>query len=152
MKLQTLFFGVATCAILFISPLSAKASDFDWAVDLNLRSNANPTRYNSQLGIRFGMGDTRIREIIRRVERPADAYMILRLSEMTSRSPEYIIREYRSKKHQGWGEFAHSIGVKPGSADFKALRSGHDIRDDYDRKDKRNNGNKKPKKNNGKNK
>lgn len=146
MKLHTLFLSAATFAVLFISPLSAKASDFDWALDLNLRSDSNPSRYSSQLGSRFGIQQRRAYDIIRRVDRPADAYMILRLSEMTSRSPDYIIREYRSKKYQGWGDFAHHMGIKPGSADFKAFRNGHDIRDNYDKRDDRKHGHKKSKK------
>ena len=150
MKLYTMIFN-ATVAVLLLSPFSVNADDFDWAVDLNLRSDANPTRYGSQLAVRFGMPDRRVYDIIRRVDRPSDAYLILRLSEMTSRPPEYIIREYRTKKHHGWGEFASSLGVRPGSANYKAFKSGHDIHDNYDRhdnRDKRSNNSKKDKKHN----
>ncbi|MDD3343767.1 MAG: hypothetical protein PHR87_09355 [Sulfurospirillaceae bacterium] len=101
MKLHQILLSMATLAVLLTTPAKTQAADFDWAIDLNQRADANPTLYGSQLAVRFGTVDTKVHDIIRRLDKPADAYMILRLSEMTSRSPEYIIREYHSKKYQG---------------------------------------------------
>jgi hypothetical protein len=98
------------------------------------------------------LGESRIQNIMRVVQEPADAYLILRFAEMSSRSPEYVIEKYREHKKQGWGSIAKSLNIKPGSADFKALKTKHDMyddrggrdsrdhydRNDYDRNDKNN--------------
>jgi hypothetical protein len=53
--------------------------------------------------------------------------MVLRLGEMSSRPTEYVINEYRSGKGKGWGALAKSLGIKPGSKEFHALKGGDDL-------------------------
>ncbi|MDD3343331.1 MAG: hypothetical protein PHR87_07140 [Sulfurospirillaceae bacterium] len=146
MKRQMMFLNAATVAVLFLSPLSVQSADFDWAGDLNVRSSTNPTQYVSQLATRFSMADSKVNAMIKLVDKPADAYMVLRLAEMSSRSPDYVIKEYQSKKHKGWGNLAQSLGIKPGSADFKALKNGHDLHEDNGKQEKRDKKDKKDKK------
>lgn len=64
------------------------------------------------------------------VERPADAYMVFRLGEMSSRPPDYVLGQYKSGKAKGWGVLAKSLGIKPGSKEFHALKRGSDLYDD----------------------
>jgi hypothetical protein len=59
--------------------------------------------------------------------------MILRLGEMSNRPSEYVIEKYKSGKGKGWGALAKSLGIKPGSIEFHALKRGQDFYDDNDR-------------------
>ena len=63
------------------------------------------------------------------VEKPADAYMALRLGEMSRQPTDYVIAKYKSSKGKGWGALAKSLGIKPGSREFHALKRGHDLYD-----------------------
>ena len=38
--------------------------------------------------------------------------------------PEHVVDQYRKNKGQGWGVIAKSLGIKPGSAEFHALKEG----------------------------
>ena len=59
--------------------------------------------------------------------------MVLRLGEMSKQPTENVIKKYKSGKGKGWGALAKSLGIKPGSKEFHALKRGHDI---YDEKPK----------------
>ena len=128
-------------SIMVLSGSSLIAADFDWMVNLNLRSDSDPHAYRSGLMSRFGMPESELNIVLKSAGAPADAYMILRLAELSGRPPEYVLRQYQSKKHQGWGVIAQDLGIKPGSSGFKALKGGHDMRDFDDRRDDRDHGN-----------
>lgn len=65
--------------------------------------------------------------IIGNVAKPADAYIIFCLGEMSRQPPEYVMKRYKTDKKQGWGALAKSLGIKPGSAEFHALKRGQDL-------------------------
>jgi hypothetical protein len=111
---------------LFVSS-AALAGDFDWLQDLNIRAAADPSGFRAQLAARFKIGNAEINTVISNVEKPADAYMVLRLGEMSYRPTDSVIKQYRSGKGQGWGVLAKSLGIKPGSKEFHALKRGHDL-------------------------
>jgi hypothetical protein len=38
-----------------------------------------------------------------------------------------VLKEYKTSKGKGWGVIAKSLGIKPGSAEFQALKNGQDL-------------------------
>ncbi len=112
--------------MLFVSS-AALAGDFDWLQNLNIRAEADPSGFRAQLATRFKIGNAEINTVISNVEKPADAYMVLRLGEMSHQPTDYVIKRYRSGKGQGWGVLAKSLGIKPGSKEFHDLKNGHDL-------------------------
>ena len=109
------------------SASSLMAADFDWMANLNMSSQSNPIGYRSKLSSRFGLSDSQLSLLIKGVSAPADAYMVLRLAEISGKSPEFVMKTYHGEKHQGWGKMAKDLGIKPGSKEFKALKNGHDL-------------------------
>ena len=126
MKLVNILF----LAILLSVSSAAAAGDFDWVKDLSIQAQADPSGFRARLGARFRIGDAEINAVLGNVEYPGDAYMVLRLGEMSNRPTDYIINQYRSGKGKGWGALAKSLGIKPGSEEFHALKNGHDLYDD----------------------
>jgi hypothetical protein len=106
---------------------AALAGDFDWIQDLNIKATADPSGFKAQLGARFKIGNAEINTVIGNVEKPADAYMVLRLGEMSHQPTDYVMKQYRSGKGKGWGVLAKSLGIKPGSKEFHDLKRGHDL-------------------------
>ena len=131
MKLLKMLF-VVSMALLLVSS-AAVADDFDWIRDFNIKAEADPSGFRARLATRFKIGDTQIKTVLSNVEKPADAYMVLRLGEMSKQPSEYVIGKYKSVKGKGWGALAMSLGIKPGSKEFHALKRGQDLYDVNDR-------------------
>ena len=133
MKLQKILFMISVVFLLFSSAAVVAASDFDWINDFNIRAEADPSGFRARLATRFNIGDTQITAVLSNVDRPADAYIVLRLGEMSAKPTDYVIEKYKSGKSKGWGALAQSLGIKPGSKEFHALKRGSDLYDDNDK-------------------
>ena len=117
---------IALMALLAVTS-AAMAQDFGWTEDFNIQAQADPSGFRARLAARFNLGDVQVRAVLSNSENPADAYIILRLGEMSGRSTDYILEEYSSNKGKGWGVLAKSLGIKPGSEQFQALKRGYDL-------------------------
>ena len=133
MKLQKMLFTVSVVFLLVSSATVAAAGDFDWMQDFNIRAEADPSGFRARLAARFNIGGTQITAVLSNVERPADAYMVLRLGEISAKPTDYVIEKYKTGKGKGWGALAQSLGIKPGSKEFHALKRGSDFYDDNDK-------------------
>ena len=133
MKLQKMLLMVSVVFLLVSSAVVVTAGDFDWTRDFNIRAEADPSGFRARLAARFKIGDAQINAVLSNVERPADAYMVFRFGEMSAKPTDYVIEKYRSEKGKGWGALAKSLGIKPGSKEFHALKRGNDIYDDNDK-------------------
>ena len=131
MKLFTMIFAIPM--IFLLIPLMAIAGDFDWIKDFNIQAQADPSGFRARLGARFKIGNAEIEAVLSNVESPSDAYMVCRLGEMSRQPTATVIERYKSGKGKGWGALAKSLGIKPGSKEFHALKNGHDL---YDEKPK----------------
>jgi hypothetical protein len=123
---KILFLVLIACSILSSSTI-ASAGDFDWLKDLSIQAQADPSGFKATLATRFKIGDVEVNAVLSNVPDPADAYMVLRLGEMSSKPSNYVIEQYKANKNQGWGVLAKKMGIKPGSQEFEALKRGHDI-------------------------
>jgi hypothetical protein len=126
MKHFKLLFLSLTTILLFASSV-AMAGDFDWIKDLNIQAQADPSGFRARLGARFRIGDAEINAVLSNVAYPGDAYMVLRLGEMSRHPTDYVLHQYSCGKGKGWGALAKSLGIKPGSAEFHALKNGNDL-------------------------
>ena len=123
---------------LLVASQIAVAGDYDWARNFNMQAQADPSGFRARLATRFKIGDLQVKTVLSNIENPADAYMMLRLGEMSGRPTGYVIDQYRSGKYKGWGALAKSLGIKPGSQEFHALKRGHDLHEGYSRSHSRN--------------
>jgi hypothetical protein len=128
MKITKMFFLVSMALLFFSS--AVVASDFDWIRDFNIQAEADLSGFRARLATRFRIGDAQIKIVLNNVEKPADAYMVLRLGEMSNHPTESVIDEYKSGKGKGWGVLAKSLGIKSGSKEFHALKRGHYLYDE----------------------
>lgn len=117
--------GVVSIVFLLVFSAAAVAGDFDWTRDFNLRAQADPSGFRARLAARFKIGDAQIEAVLGNVGSPADAYLIFSLGELSGRPAGYVLERYRVEKGQGWGALAQSLGIKPGSKEFHALKSGN---------------------------
>ena len=129
---------MSVIALLLVSSV-VFGGDYGWMRDFNIKAEADPSGLRARLEGRFQVGGITIEAVLDSVDKPADAYMLLRMGEMSDQPIDYVIDKYKAKKGKGWGSLAKSLGIKPGSKDFQALKKGQDLYDD------RNNGKEKSK-------
>lgn len=109
------------------------AGDFEWMRDFNVRAEADLSGFRVRLAARFKIGEAQVNAVLSQVVKPAEAYMVFRLGEMSGKPTETIVEKYRAEKGKGWGELAKSLGIKPGSREFHALKRGSDLYGDADK-------------------
>jgi len=124
-------------AVLLVAASPALAADFDWLKDLNVMAVADPDGFKARLAARFKVGDAEITTVLSNVKRPEDAYMVFRLGEMSHHPFDRVVKEYKSGHGKGWGVMAKRLGIKPGSKEFFALKSGQNFDRDFDRPPKK---------------
>ena len=127
MKSLSIFVS-AILMIFIIAPVSI-AGDFDWVNDFSIKAEADPSGFKAKLSTRFNIGSAEVNAVLNNANNSADAYIVLRLGEISGRPTEDVIKKYKSGKGKGWGSLAKSLGIKPGSKEFKALKSGDDFKD-----------------------
>ncbi|OPY81245.1 MAG: hypothetical protein A4E65_01191 [Syntrophorhabdus sp. PtaU1.Bin153] len=121
---------VMVSVVVLFAPLYLIAADFDWTRDFNIRAEADASGFRARLATRFNIGDAQVDFVLGNVDRPADAYIVLRLGEMSARPTDYVIEQYKAGKGKGWGVIAKSLGIKPGSKEFHTLKRGSDLYND----------------------
>ena len=129
MKVLKALFMISV-VVLFFSTAIVTARDFDWTRDFNIRAEADPSGFRARLATRFNIGDVQINAVFSNIKSPADVYIACRFGEMSGKSTDYIIEKYKSKKGKGWGAFAKSVGIKPGSEEFHNLKLSNDLYND----------------------
>ena len=116
----------ALMVLLLVSSIT-EARDFDWVPDFNIKAEGDPSGFRARLGARFKIGNAEIKAVLGNVEKPADAYMVFRLGEMSGQSTDNVVEKYKSGRNTGWGALAKSLGIKPGSSEFHALKRSDDL-------------------------
>lgn len=91
---------------------------------LNIQARADMDGYSAKLSLQFGVPELQVRTVISTVKEPSDAFMCLQLGQWTKKPAEQVVTVYKSNQGKGWGVIAKSMGIKPGSAEFHALKRG----------------------------
>ena len=127
MKTLKSFFLTQLILILITTSLGIAAGDFEWTIDFNNQANQDSLNFKSALADRFNITRERVEEVIGKVEKASDAYIALRIGEISKKPLEEVVEKYKSGKQKGWGALAKSLGVIPGSKEFHALKENHDL-------------------------
>jgi hypothetical protein len=117
---------IAIALFFFVTGLAVVAhADLDsFLSSVNVQARADMNGFSIRLGAQFGVPVPQVQAILRTVESPGDAFMCLQLGQMTHKQPEVVMATYESHKGKGWGVIAKELGIKPGSAEFHALKRG----------------------------
>ncbi len=92
--------------------------------NLNIQARADMNGFAGRVSAQFGVPEVQVRAVIGNVSAPADAFMVFQLGQMTHRPPDAVLDVYKANRGRGWGVIAKSLGIKPGSPEFHALKRG----------------------------
>ena len=112
----------ALALFLFCTPAFAGLDDF--LTNLNIQARADMNGFTAKICTQFGVPEVQVRTVIGTVKEPADAFMVFQLGQMARKPPETVVQSYKANQGKGWGVIAKSLGIKPGSPAFHALKRG----------------------------
>lgn len=105
--------------------LSAKSGDVELDAslkDINTKAKVDLPLFKKDLSIEFNIGENKIDNMLAMQLSPADVYMSLQVADFVKKDPEVVVESYKVNKTKGWGAIAKDMGIKPGSAEFHALK------------------------------
>jgi hypothetical protein len=93
--------------------------------DMNVYTRGNVDGFVDDVVVRFGAPRYVVREyVVDRRWAPGDVYYACALAYQLHRPCIDTLHDYDDHRGQGWGVIAQRMGIKPGSAQFHALK-GH---------------------------
>lgn len=108
--------------ILFATPAIAGLSDF--LTSINVQARSDMKGFTARVSAQFGIPEAQVRTVISTVKEPADAFMVCQLGQWSRKPVETVMPVYQTNRGKGWGVIAKQLGIKPGSAEFHALKRG----------------------------
>ncbi len=127
MKLKALL----SLIVLFIgiqftnAQISFNTGDASLEAELNLlNDNAKKdlTSFKSQIVSDFGLTKEKVQDLLDKSMEPAEIILSGRIADITGNSVDDVVKSYEANKDKGWGQVAKDLGIKPGSAEFHALK------------------------------
>lgn len=100
----------------------ALAEDFAWMKDFNIKAEADADGVRVRLATTFKLNDTEIDLVWSNTKSPAEATVVVALADISDRPVREVVFAYQ--RANGWGQLAKSLGIKPGSQAFHALKTG----------------------------
>ena len=99
----------------------------DTELDANLKivnTNANKdlAAFKLDLTKTFNVALPKVEACFKVGMNPGDAFMAFQISNLVHKPIEDVIKVYKTSKSKGWGAMAKELGIKPGSAEFHALK------------------------------
>ena len=112
------------CALLLCISTAAWASLDSFMANLNIQAQADLPGFKAKVSAQFGVPVPQVDMVFAKVAAPADVFMTFQLGQMTNKPAPVVLQSYQSNKGKGWGVIAKELGIKPGSAEFHALKRG----------------------------
>lgn len=91
---------------------------------LDVQARADANGFSVKVSAQFGVPVPQVQAVIKTVDRPADAFMVFQLGQMSQKPPDAVVQVYQANRGKGWGVIAQRLGIKPGSREFHALKRG----------------------------
>ena len=118
------FLTVVLLFVMFEAPAMAGGGLDAFLSNVNVQARADMNGFSAKVAAQFGVPEAQVRLVLGQVSAPADAFMVFQLGQMANQQPDTVMQVYQSHKGRGWGVIAKELGIKPGSAQFHALKRG----------------------------
>ena len=117
---------LGTLLLALLSPCAAFAGGLeDFLSNVNIQARADMSGFSARISAQFGVPVANVQAVVQKVSEPADAFMVYQLGQFSGKQPDKVLSVYAPNRKKGWGVIAKELGIKPGSAEFHALKSGN---------------------------
>lgn len=122
-KIMFTFLGL----IFSLSVLGQTYNTGDKTLDSNLKSitleaNKDLTTFKANVVTTYGTTLANVNSLFTAGMTAGDVVMSFEIMKLTKKPVADVIAVYKKSKSKGWGEMAKEMGIKPGSAEFHALK------------------------------
>jgi hypothetical protein len=87
----------------------------------NTEAEKDLPTFKNNLNLEFGISIPIIEDLLN-IMKPAEALLSARISVIINKPITVVMESYAANKDKGWGQIAKELGIKPGSAEFHALK------------------------------
>ena len=124
MRVINLFFALLLCLTANAQfNFNSGSAELDKELnDINNSAKSDLSKYKSDLGNLFHVGVSEVEKVLSAVTEPAEAHLAFKISQITSKPVDQVLKSYSVNKDKGWGAIAKDLGIKPGSPEFHALK------------------------------
>lgn len=122
--LKHFFFALAfTTGVSYAQDYRTGDADLDANLKIvNAKGKENLSDFKSGLSKRFDVPLQKVEDCFTAGMNPGDAFMALQVASIQKVPVDNVIKVYKNDKSKGWGAMAQELGIKPGSAEFHALK------------------------------
>lgn len=89
---------------------------------MNTEAKRDLSKFKEEAAKEFNLSKEKIQALLDKKMEPAEIVLSGRLSKITLKPIEVVVTSYENNKDKGWGAIAKDLGIKPGSAEFHALK------------------------------
>ena len=89
---------------------------------IQAEAQLNLSAFKKDISTRFKVTVDKVENCFKVGMDAADALMAFEIAGLTRKPIEDVITVYKTSKSKGWGAMAKELGIKPGSAEFHALK------------------------------
>ncbi|HUW70909.1 MAG TPA: hypothetical protein VMX33_11820 [bacterium] len=89
---------------------------------LNVDAKANIGTFTAEVTLQWGASAVQVSAALSQGLEPAEIYLAAALAKLSGKSMDFVIVSYKNNRKAGWGALAKSLGIKPGSKQFKELK------------------------------
>lgn len=110
---------------LSFSQILFKTGDASLEAELNVlndEAKKDLSSFKSKIVSDCGLTKEKVENLLDKSLEPAEIILSGRIADITGNSVEDVVKSYESNKDKGWGQVAKDLGIKPGSAEFHALK------------------------------
>lgn len=91
--------------------------------NINVNAKLDLGKFKADLSLNYDVSGPKIDALFSLNMEPAEVYMALEIGAITGKPTDEVVNVYKAKKDKGWGVIAKELGIKPGSAEFHALKN-----------------------------
>ena len=90
--------------------------------EVSTKAKDNINNFVSDVTQTFNVAKDKVEGLIKIMD-PGDVFMTLQTAQVVNKPFEEVKEAYLKAKDKGWGQIAKDLGIKPGSAEFHALKN-----------------------------
>ncbi len=90
--------------------------------ELNVSAKLDLGSFSAEVTLQWGTPAAQVNAALSQGLQPAEVYFAASLAKLSGKSLDLVISTYKKDKKAGWGAVAKSLGIKPGSKEFKMLK------------------------------
>jgi hypothetical protein len=102
-------------------PATGDAEMDGFLTDVNASAKLDLGKFKLDLSAQFNVTGPKIDNLLLTMA-PGDVYMTLQIGQTINKPVDDVKSAYEKNRGKGWGVIAKQLGIKPGSAEFHALK------------------------------